>query len=138
MKAIYELCGITRQAHQQAIQRSLNESEKAHLYVRLMEGVRQEHPGMGLRTMYELLQPDGIGRDAFVSLGLQEGFRLKTVEKYTRTTYSVKSSRHTICSHKQTPFTIHSSRFPFHILTSSLIGFSYFVFHISYFNPFAH
>lgn len=59
-----------------------------------MEDVRQEHPGMGLRTMYEMLQPDGIGRDAFVSLGLQEGFRLKTVEKYTRTTYSVKSSRY--------------------------------------------
>jgi putative transposase len=94
MNAVYKLCGITRQAHQQAMQRSLNESEKAHLYVRLMEEVRQEHPGMGLRTMYELLQPDGIGRDAFVSLGLQEGFRLKTVEKYTRTTYSVKSSRY--------------------------------------------
>jgi transposase InsO family protein len=94
MNAIYTLCGISRQAHQQAIQRSLNESEKAYLYVRQMEDVRQEHPGMGLRTMYELLQPEGIGRDAFVALGLQEGFRLRCVEKYTRTTYSVKSSRY--------------------------------------------
>jgi putative transposase len=94
MNAVYGLCGISRQAHQQAMQRSLNESEKAHLYVRIMEEVRLEHPGMGLRTMYEMLQPDGIGRDAFVALGLQEGFRLKTVEKYTRTTYSVKSNRY--------------------------------------------
>jgi len=76
------------------MERSLKESEKAELYVRIMEEVRQEHPGMGLRTMYDMLQPDGIGRDAFISLGLQEGFRLKTVEKYTRTTYSVKSSRY--------------------------------------------
>ena len=60
----------------------------------IMEEVRLEHPGMGLRTMYEMLQPDGIGRDAFIILGLQEGFRLKTIEKYTRTTFSVKSSRY--------------------------------------------
>jgi transposase InsO family protein len=44
--------------------------------------------------MYEMLQPDGIGRDGFVALGLQQGFRLKSIEKQTRTTYSVKSSRY--------------------------------------------
>jgi len=59
-----------------------------------MEEVRQLHPGMGLRTMYEMLQPDGIGRDGFIALGLQEGFRLKSIEKQTRTTYSVKSNRY--------------------------------------------
>ena len=60
----------------------------------MMEQVRQIHPGMGLRTMYEMLQPDGIGRDGFVALGLQEGFRVKSIEKQTRTTYSVKSNRY--------------------------------------------
>ena len=59
-----------------------------------MEQVREVHPGMGLRTMYGMLQPEGIGRDAFIALGLQEGFRLKNTEKKTRTTYSVKSSRY--------------------------------------------
>lgn len=49
---------------------------------------------MGLRTMYDMLQPDGIGRDAFIALGLQQGFRLKAVEKQTRTTYSIKSHRY--------------------------------------------
>jgi len=44
--------------------------------------------------MYEMLHPEGIGRDAFIALGLQEGFRLKNIEKQTRTTYSVKSSRY--------------------------------------------
>lgn len=88
------MCGISRQAHYQAVQRLLREEEKAVLYVRMMEQVREVHPGMGLRIMYEMLQPEGIGRDAFVALGLQEGFRLKNVEKQTRTTYSVKSSRY--------------------------------------------
>jgi transposase InsO family protein len=76
------------------VQRSLKEAEKAVLYVRLMEQVREIHPGMGLRTIYEMLHPEGIGRDAFITLGLQEGFRLKNVEKQTRTTYSIKSSRY--------------------------------------------
>lgn len=60
----------------------------------MMEQAREIHPGMGLRTMYEMLDPEGIGRDAFVALGLQEGFRLKNIEKQTRTTYSVKSNRY--------------------------------------------
>ena len=88
------LCGISRQAYYQAIKRSLRERQKAVLYVRMMEEVRQMHPGMGLRTMYEMLHPGGIGRDAFIALGLQEGFRLKSIEKQTRTTYSVKSNRY--------------------------------------------
>lgn len=94
MNDVFALCGMSRQAHYQALQRHLQEQQKAELYVRSMQQVREIHPGMGLRTMYEMLQPDGIGRDAFVALGLQEGFRLKSVEKQTRTTYSTKSNRY--------------------------------------------
>lgn len=94
MNDVFTFCGISRQAHHQALQRLVQERQKARLYVRSMEQVREIHPGMGLRTMYEMLQPDGIGRDAFVALGLQEGFRLKSVEKQTRTTYSTKSNRY--------------------------------------------
>ncbi len=72
----------------------MQEQEKEVLYLRMMEQAREIHPGMGLRTMYEMLRPEGIGRDAFVALGLQEGFRLKNIEKQTRTTYSVKSNRY--------------------------------------------
>lgn len=94
MSDVFSFCGISRQAHHQALQRHLHEQQKAELYVRSMQQVRQIHPGMGLRTMYDMLQPDGIGRDGFVALGLQEGFRLKSVEKQTRTTYSTKSNRY--------------------------------------------
>ena len=94
MNDVFTLCGISRQAHHQALQRHLQEEQKAVLYVRLMEQVREIHPGMGLKTMYDMAEPEGIGRDAFIALGLQEGFRLKTIEKQTRTTYSVKSHRY--------------------------------------------
>jgi transposase InsO family protein len=94
MKDIYLLCNISKQAHHQAVRRQLNERDKEVIYVRLMEQTREIHPGMGLRAMYDLLQPDGIGRDAFIALGLCEGFRLKAVDKQVRTTFSVKAHRY--------------------------------------------
>lgn len=69
--------------------------EKEVIFIRLMEQTREIHPGMGLRTMYGMLQPEDIGRDAFIALGLSEGFRLRSVEKKVRTTYSIKSNRYT-------------------------------------------
>lgn len=94
MKQLYLLCNLSRQAHHQALMRIKTQTEKEEVYIRLMEEVRQIHPGMGLRTMYDMAQPDGIGRDAFIALGLSEGFRLKAVEKKTRTTYSIKTHRY--------------------------------------------
>jgi len=85
---------VSKQAHHQAVLRIESQAEHEDIYVRLMEQTREIHPGMGLRTMYDMLQPDGIGRDAFIALGLQQGFRLKAVEKQTRTTYSIKSHRY--------------------------------------------
>jgi len=49
---------------------------------------------MGLRTIYERYEPEGIGRDAFIALGLRNGYRLQTAHKTIRTTFSVKSSRY--------------------------------------------
>lgn len=89
------LCNISRQAHHQAIRYVVRQSEKELIYVGLMAQAREIHPGMGLRTMYDMVAPDGIGRDAFIALGLQEGYRLKVVENKTRTTYSIKSHRYT-------------------------------------------
>lgn len=91
MSDIYLLCGLSKQAHHKAVQRYRGQLEKEVIYIRLMEQTREIHPGMGLRTMYDMLQPEGIGRDTFVALGLREGFRLKVLEKYTRTTYSIRS-----------------------------------------------
>ncbi|MEO5990749.1 MAG: IS3 family transposase [Ferruginibacter sp.] len=94
MKAIYFLCGISRQGHMQNLQRSLSELDKHLLYIRMIEDVRVEHPGMGLRCIYDMLLPSGIGRDSFICLGLESGYRLKHAVKYTRTTYSIKSNHY--------------------------------------------
>lgn len=95
MNMIYLICNISKQGHHQAIARLKRQFEKQGLYIRAMEEVREIHPGMGLRTMYDMLQPEGIGRDSFIALGLREGFRLQNKEKETRTTYSVKCHQYT-------------------------------------------
>ncbi len=95
MNSLFACCGISRQAHWQALERQHAWQQKALLYVGMMEQTRDIHPGMGLRTMYEVLQPAGIGRDSFMALGAAAGYRLQTLEKQTRTTFSVKTNRYT-------------------------------------------
>lgn len=62
-------------------------------YVNLMASIRKIHPGMGLREMYFISQPDGIGRDAFIELGMANGYRLNYPKNHTRTTYSNPSAK---------------------------------------------
>lgn len=93
MSALYELCGTSRQGHWDAVGRLERSAAKEPCYVGLIVQVREMHPGMGLRVIYEQFSPEGIGRDAFVALGIREGFRLHTPVNHQRTTYSVKSNR---------------------------------------------
>lgn len=94
MEDVYITAEISRQGHFQAIEREHNWQVKRELYSRFIYSVREVHPGMGLRAIYMQHRPEGIGRDAFIALGLSEGFRLRSVSNPTRTTYSVKSSRY--------------------------------------------
>lgn len=94
MKGMYALCGISKQGHWDAVRRAEQEAPKEPCYVGLMHEIRQLHPGMGLRTMYDQFKPEGIGRDAFIALGLQEGYRLRTLKNPQRTTRSVKNARY--------------------------------------------
>ncbi len=95
MNTLYLLSGISKQGHWEAVRRAVAERAKEPCYVGLMLQIREMHPGMGLRAMYEQFQPEGIGRDAFICLGLREGFRLRVLSNPHRTTWSVKSNRYT-------------------------------------------
>jgi putative transposase len=91
---VYLLCSVSKQSHHQAVKREREWIEKSHAYVGLMAEIREIHPAMGLRTMYEMAHPEGIGRDAFIVLGMQWGFRLQIVRNPTRTTFSIPSRRY--------------------------------------------
>lgn len=54
------------------------------------ESLRRVHPGCGVEKMYYALRPDFIGRDRFIALMMQAGFRLNKPRNYRRTTYAGK------------------------------------------------
>lgn len=94
MDELYGLCNITRQGHHQQVLRELKWSEKEHLIVGLIIQIREIHPAMGLKTMYEFYKPEAVGRDAFISIGIYYGFRIKIFKNTTRTTFSSPFSRY--------------------------------------------
>jgi len=53
------------------------------------EELRVEHPGCGVEKIYDTLLPPFIGRDKFVDIFMDLGFRVKHPKNYTRTTFSV-------------------------------------------------
>jgi transposase InsO family protein len=55
------------------------------------EWLRKEHPGCGVEKMYYTLCPDFIGRDQFIEVFMELGFRVKRNKNYRRTTYSIKN-----------------------------------------------
>jgi transposase InsO family protein len=94
MSQVYAYYDISRQAHFDEGRRLAHQATLHNVYVGMMAQTRQLHPAMGLRKMYNQLQPEGIGRDAFIALGLQEGYRLLLASNPARTTYAVRSSRY--------------------------------------------
>lgn len=84
--------GISRQAHYEALKRQKKTAEKEILYVGFIVEVRKIHPGMGLRRIYDQYKPEGIGRDAFIALGLKHGYRLRAIPTPHITTRSVRSA----------------------------------------------
>lgn len=94
MNRIYSHSGLSKQAHHQSLRREHLCQRQERVLVGLMLDIREIHPAMGLRTMYELYQPESVGRDAFISIGLRYGFRTKVFRNKTRTTFSSPYSRY--------------------------------------------
>jgi putative transposase len=63
-------------------------ADKRASLCRFIMQIREIHPAMGLRTMYEYYDPEGIGRDASISIGIYYGFRTKVFRNPARTTFS--------------------------------------------------
>lgn len=94
MQALYGYCGTSKQGHHQSVRREFEWQQKEELIVGLIMQLREVHPAMGLRTMYELSKPEGVGRDAFIAVGLYYGFRVKAFRNKAKTTFSSPYSRY--------------------------------------------
>lgn len=94
MNNIYQYCHISKQAHHQNLQREQSWLSKEQVMLGLILQAREIHPAMGLRTVYNAYQPESIGRDAFIGIGLKYGFRTKIFKNQTRTTFTSPYSRY--------------------------------------------
>ena len=89
MNQLYQVMDISKQAVHQYALRQKQFDYKIGVLLREAELLRREHPGCGVEKMYYTLKPDFIGRDRFIELFMQLGFRLKRKKNYRRTTYAV-------------------------------------------------
>jgi len=51
------------------------------------DDIRLKHPGCGVEKLYYSINPDFIGRDKFIDIMMQNGYRLSKKINYKRTTY---------------------------------------------------
>ena len=88
MRELYRKVGISRQAHHQAVKRQRSSYLAQFTLVNEVINIRRNHPRMGLRKIYYLVQPEGVGRDQFEQLMAKKGLKLTKTKNYRRTTFS--------------------------------------------------
>ena len=74
------------------LQRLERIEQRIPYYEGMIMEVRDIHPNMGLRTIYEKIQPEGIGRDQFIALGIRLGLCMEPITNRKRTTYVHRGS----------------------------------------------
>ena len=88
MNKLYKEIGVSKQAVSQYAKRQKVFDYNVHNLIVEAEELRKEHPGCGVEKMYNTLKPDFIGRDNFIDLFMNLGFRIKRNKNYRRTTFA--------------------------------------------------
>ena len=79
---------ISKQAVSQYEQRQISRVMYHENLLIDAEQERKRHPRMGAKVLYDLLQPEHIGRVGYERLLMENGFRLKRLKSYLKTTDS--------------------------------------------------
>lgn len=90
MSLFYKTIGLSKQAVHQYSNRQAVFDKKVNQLIIEADELRAEHPGCGVEKMYYTLRPDFIGRDRFIDLFMDIGYRVKRNRNYRRTTYASK------------------------------------------------
>ena len=88
LKQIYEYFGKSKQAVQKQEKRMFEQTQYHQELIAQSYFIRQHHPRMGVKILYDRIQPAHIGRVRFEQLLMKKGFRLRRLKNYLRTTDS--------------------------------------------------
>ena len=83
------MIGMTKQALWKHQRRQEQRREWIDLSLKIMRRYRKGHKRMGCRSIYDAskVKPP-VGRDRFIAIGLENGFRLKRNRNKRKTTWS--------------------------------------------------
>lgn len=90
MNTLYKTIGITKQAVTQYAKCQQQFDHKVERLILEADELRADHPGCGVEKMYYTLKPDFMGRDRFIDLFMQLGYRIKRTRNYRKTTIASK------------------------------------------------
>jgi len=93
MSHLYSITKSSRQAVHQYLGRQVKNQILADQVVLQGDAIREKHPRMGCRTMYDLMGGIHFGRDQCEGILLQSGFRLKRKRNVIKTTYTQRLYR---------------------------------------------
>ena len=88
MNEMFRYRAISKQSFHQRLDRELRRREQHHLLLPLLFELRGEHPGVSARKLYEILKPQGMGRDGFEQLCFAHGLKLERKAAFKKTTDS--------------------------------------------------
>jgi putative transposase len=91
MNSFYKSIGVSKQAVFKYLQKQKIFTQKAKDLLVEAQELRKEHPGCGVEKMYYVLKPDFLGRDRFIELMMELGFRVQYKKNYKRTTCSISN-----------------------------------------------
>ena len=86
MKDVYAIAGMSKQALQQHTARQIERLRYWAMLIAEVDTIREDHPGCGVEKMYDILLPQGVGRDRFCDKLMALGYRVVQHKNYLKTT----------------------------------------------------
>jgi transposase InsO family protein len=86
MKDLYQHVGIAKQTHMDSVTRHHEEEDKFLMLCALLNAERELHPAMSLKKLYVKLNPDFVGRDAFIDFCMDNGYESIRIGRFSHKT----------------------------------------------------
>jgi hypothetical protein len=84
LNKFFKSIGTTKQVFHVKLNRYMQKEEEMGQLSLIVFQVRKDHPGMGLRDLYHMIQPTKIGRDRFEQYFMQMGYGVVIKRSFRR------------------------------------------------------
>ena len=93
LNEFYRSLNLTKQGVHDMLNRLMRTNALNCQVLKMAKEIRIDHPSMGIREMYYKIKPQGIGRDKFEYLCLEEEMKVKRSKNFRKTTNSLGVTR---------------------------------------------